>query len=658
MKKSLKAISLTLASVLSLSVVAGCGIDKPSASDDTTPKYEASGYKLVNGGVSEYVVLLPATPTNNEYTAAEELNYFLKAATGAELPVVQEDSYVVSESSAVISIGGTAYADSKGVKTDGTLDLSGYVMKTIGNQLFIRSDGDGLGCVYGVYDLLESSVGYRYYHTTEIYYEQKSTVDLYKYDIVADPDFDFRTMSTWNAFLYSHEDYLLRTRTFRKDEGWAWNGEMHMQARKIKDGILNPDVWLENHKFGTMKEVEDENGAIVEVPDHWYSETNDQLCWMAGEEMYQQAANDIIRKIQDEPDKVYFGVGQADVTNFCSCQRCEEAKADWALNDAGLQMRFINRVAHYVNTWMAENQPGREIRLVVFAYYATEEAPVVKGKDGKWVPCSENVIPTADNIDFYFAPIYTDYSKTLLDSENATVYSNLIKWQDFLAGRENQFLLYTYDTNFHHFFYNFNNFDTFAEQAKVYAQHGVDFIHSQGPNNNNQPSFTEMRYFVESQILWDTSRNYDDLVNEFMQHFYKDAYAEIREYYDYTRMRYEQVQALDNMKLAEIYADIGSKEIWTQKVVRVLDDIFARAYQKIEHYKFTDSEMYDLLFNRIKELEMMVLYTKLKNYPDDYKQSEKNLMVDEFNNYVLKFDMNLAREGGLPTVGMFDNLKR
>ena len=93
------------------------------------------------------------------------------------------------------------------------------------------------------------------------------------------------------------------------------------------------------------------------------------------------------------------------------------------MNDAGLQMQFINRVAHYVNEWAAKDFPGREIRLVVFAYYATETPPVKQDANGKWVPFSDKVIPAADNIDFYFAPIYTDYSKTLTDVENQDVYS-------------------------------------------------------------------------------------------------------------------------------------------------------------------------------------------------------------------------------------------
>jgi hypothetical protein len=322
-------------------------------------------------------------------------------------------------------------------------------------------------------------------------------------------------------------------------------------------------------------------------------------------------------------------------------------------------MQFINRVAHYVNEWVAKDFPGREIRLVIFAYYATETPPVKQDANGKWVPFSDKVIPAADNIDFYFAPIYTDYSKTLTDVENQDVYSNLLKWKDFLEGRKNQFLLYTYDTNFHHFFYNFNNFDTFREQAAQYAEQGVDFIHSQGANTTNQPCFQEMRYFVESQILWDTSKNYDDLVNEFMAHFYKDAAEEIRMYYDLTRMRYEQASVLNGMSYTtDIYSNIGDSDIWTEGVVDQIDRIFKKAYEKIDHYKTEDADMYEKLYNRIKELELTLTYTKLKHYSSSYTQKEINGLVDEFNFYTFKFDINREKEGDTLTAGLFDNLKK
>lgn len=655
MKKTNKILSLIFALVLGVSCVAGCKKEEtPSQSGNV---YLPSGYNLVERGVSEYTVVIPATPDENEYTAAQELQYFLKEATGAQLNVVEEDDYSIAEGASVISIGDTIYAEEKGVTTDGQLGLSGYVMKTLDNQLFIRSDGDGLGCIYAVYDLLESAIGYRYYYTDEIYYEEKDTVDLYKYDVVKVPSFDFRTLSTWNKFLHTNEDYMLRMRTFRLGEGWAWTGQMHCQNWDEGNGILPHKEWGALHSFGATKTVEID-GEEVEVADHWYSETGDQLCWTAGEEMYEEAAADIINRIQMEPTKTYFPCGQADVTLFCNCERCQDAKEEWAMNDAGLQIHFINRVASYVNEWIAENCPEREIRLAIFAYYATETPPAVKDANGKWVYCSEQATLQADNVDIYLAPIYSDYSKPLEDVANETVYSNLQKWNDLLEGTENRFLLWTYDTNFHYFFYNFNNFDTFAEHARTYEKYGVSFYHSQGANNNNQPGFPEMRYFVESQILWDTSKDYDELVNEFMGQFYKDAAPEIREYYDFIRMRYEQAIVLQKKELTGIYSDIGSKEIWTEGVVDEMDRIFKKAYAKIEHYKTDDSAMYEKLFNRIKVLEMTLIYIKLKDYPHNYTQTEKNSLVDEFNTYVTKFDMNRVKEGGAATLGLFDSLKK
>ena len=642
MKKQIKLFGLVCVSVLAVSFIAGCGKKTPSGEEPgkEPPKFEASGYKLIDGGVSEYLLVLPENPVPNEYMAAEELNYFLNAATGAELPVVREDQFTVTSASYVICIGNTAYADEMDVKTDGSLGRSGYIMKTVENQLFIRSDGDGMGCVYAVYDLLESIIGYRYYYNDEIYYEEKDTIELYDYDVVADPSFDFRAISTWNAFLYANPDYMRRTRTVRKDAGFAWS-EMHTQTgvHGSTSGVVPKATWGETHR-------------------DWYSPLGDQLCWTAGEEMYEQAAKDVFEMAMTAPDALYFEIGQADTVNACGCDRCAQAKADWAKNDAGLQMHFLNRVAYYLNPMIEDEFPGREIRLVAFAYYFTEEAPV-KEENGKWVAYSEQVKPAYDNIDFFFTPIGTDYSKALTDVENADVYNHLKQWSEFLEGRKNQLMLYTYDTNFHYFFYNFNNFATFGLQVKTYSDLGVDFIHSQGANNTNQPCFQEMRYFVESQLLWDTSRNYDELVNEFMEHFYKDASAEIREYYDLTRMRYEQMTVLNGKNFNTIYANIGDREIWTEGVVDAIDKIFARAYEKIEHYKTEDPDMYTKLLGRIKELELTNIYTKLMYYTANYTQSEINALVDDYNYYILKFDVNRYREGSSnATAGLFDSLKK
>ena len=97
MKKQIKIFGIFFASVMAVSCVAGCGTKTPTGGGNEPPKFEETGYKLIEDGVSEYVIVLPAVPKSNDYLAADELNYFLNAATGTQLPVLLEGSYEIND---------------------------------------------------------------------------------------------------------------------------------------------------------------------------------------------------------------------------------------------------------------------------------------------------------------------------------------------------------------------------------------------------------------------------------------------------------------------------------------------------------------------------------------------------------------------------------
>lgn len=650
-KKILKICSVALA-LVTLFAVSGCK-DTQQDSQSSTEEVkvlEKSGYKLVNGGISEYRILLAENSLGNELVAAQELQTFLYQSTGATLPILYGDD--VAENAPIISIGQTERADAASLSVDGLeLNRSGYLMKTVGNSLYIIADEqfEGLGCVYAVYDLLEDCIDYRYYHSDEIRVAEKQNVELYKYDDVVTPTFDFR--STWYPSL-NDEEHRRRLRYFQFNEEYGWKA--HTQTGVI----VNKNIYFADHAFGETKTVENADGSTTEVPDHWFSNmAAQQLCWTAGEEMEYVAASDLYNNIVNNPDKLYFQIGQADNTGYCTCERCEKAKAEWAMNDAGLQINFANNVTKIINEWVKRDYPeGRDVRIVLFAYMGTNVPPVVQNAEGKWVAFSEKVKPIS-NVYFEYAPIYTNYSYTLEDVENEDTYNDLLKWNDLL-GEKGRLMLWTYETNFHHFLYQFNNFATFREQLATYAENNVDYIFSQGAALTNQPCFQEMRLFVESQLMWDINKNYAELVNEFMYAFYKDAAPEMLEYYNFIKMRYEQMEVLFGHEFSTIYSDIGSKQIWTAGVVDAISGIFERAYAKIEHYKTEDPEMYTKLYERMKEIELTLIYTKLRYYHGDYSQEVINQMVDDFNYYSSKFDINRVQENGAATQGMFDAYKK
>ena len=105
-KKILKICSVALA-LVTLFSVSGCKNKKEStqSSVEEVEVLEKSGYKLVNGGISEYRILLAENSLENELVAAQELQKFLYEATGATLPILYGDN--VADNAPIISIGQT-----------------------------------------------------------------------------------------------------------------------------------------------------------------------------------------------------------------------------------------------------------------------------------------------------------------------------------------------------------------------------------------------------------------------------------------------------------------------------------------------------------------------------------------------------------------------
>lgn len=649
-----KIICIALTLLLTFTCILGLvGCDNLTIPEET--QREKTKYLLVAEGVSEYVILLSDNAAVYESEAAEELQSVLQAATGATLRIVYEGNVKLNNQTAVISIGDTNFATTRGVTTDGNLGRSGYIIKTIDNQIFIKSDGDKRGCLYAVYDFLYDAVGYRYYYIDEIYYAQKANVPVYKYDDVEIPSFDFR--STWYQALTENEDYRTHLRYSLFDDEYGWKA--HTQT----DRVVNYETH-KAHDYGAVKTDPETGEPILDeegntIPDYWFSnQAHAQLCWTAGYDLELQAATDLYINIQgSSSEKIYFSLGQADSGLFCTCDRCQKAKEEWGMNDTGLQINFANHVVEIIQEWIERDYPeGREVRIVLFAYMGTEVPPMVQDESGNWVPYSDKVVPN-ENLYFEMAPIGTDYSVTLEDTENEEVYQNLVKWHALLQDNE-RMSIWTYETNYSYFMYPFNNFDTFQPQMKTYYENGITNMFSQGPAYTNQPGFQEMRLWVESQIMWDVDRNYSELAYEFIDAYYKDASTEVREYYDLIRALYEKATVVDGLSFASIYSDISAREVWSEGAIDAMSRLFEQAYEKIAHYKTEDVELWQKLYDRLKELELTITYTKLNYYRSNYTQAELNVLIEEYNYYCEKWGINKVAENGSTASGLFDAYKQ
>lgn len=631
MKNLTKVISLLLCAVM-LFTLAAC--NKKDTPTDNKP--DKTAYNLVQGGVSEYKIVLSATATANELFAANELANFLNLATGAELEIVTDEEYTSSD--AIIAIGNTKQAQAANAVSGQNLATSSFVLKTVGNSLYVTADknGDGEACLYGVYQILQDAVNFRVYAADEIVYDtDKDTLPLYGYDKVYKPTFDQRELGY--ASIANDETYKKRMRLVWHDTDVRWTLHGHTQASHF----VNPD-------FNDTLHPEHEGMTYGQAHPDWFD--GGQLCWSAGAEMEQVAAEKLIRYIENYPQGEYIMLGQMDNTDYCSCDRCKKKMAELGINPAGMQVLFLNNVIRIAEKWRAENRPEQDVKYVTFAYNGTLQPPVKKDGKGNLVAISDQVKPH-DKLYIYFTPIETDFAVDLSNQRNLSVMEALNGWNALASGR---IMVYIYDINFHNYFINFNNFGTVEGMYRDYLDNGVYYMYSQGPIDTCVPCFQEMRVFVESQLMWDIGQGYDNLVNEFMQAYYRDAAPAVRKFYELIRNRYARYYAVDDTSLGGgIYDSIGDSDIWTENLVNALGDALDDALSAVEKYKTTDNELYAKLHDRIMKEYLSVIFLKLSYYQASYTSAQIAEMKANFKYYTTYFQItNYAENDSLE--GLFD----
>ena len=631
MKNLTKVISLLLCAVMLFALAACNKNDTP-----TDNKPDKTAYNLVQDGVSEYKIVLSATATANELFAANELANFLNLATGAELEIVTDEEYPSSD--AIIAIGNTKQAQAANAVSGQNLATSSFVLKTVGNSLYVTADknGDGEACLYGVYQILQDAVNFRVYAADEIGYDtDNDTIPLYNYDKVYKPTFDQRELGY--ASIANDETYKKRMRLVWHDTDVRWTLHGHTQASHF----VNPD-------FSDTLHPEHEGMTYGQAHPDWFD--GGQLCWSAGAEMERVAAEKLIRYIENYPQGEYIMLGQMDNTDYCSCDRCKKKMAELGINPAGMQILLLNNVIKIAEQWRAENRPEQDVKYVTFAYNGTLQPPVKKNGNGNLVAINDQVKPH-DKLYIYFTPIETDFAVDLSNQRNLSVMEALNGWNALASGR---IMVYIYDINFHNYFINFNNFGTVEGMYRDYLDNGVYYMYSQGPIDTCVPCFQEMRVFVESQLMWDIDQGYDNLVNEFMQAYYRDAAPAVRKFYELIRNRYARYYAVDDTSLGGgIYDSIGDSDIWTENLVNALGDALDDALSAVEKYKTTDNELYAKLHDRIMKEYLSVIFLKLSYYQASYTSAQIAEMKANFKYYTTYFQItNYAENDSLE--GLFD----
>ena len=175
---------------------------------------------------------------------------------------------------------------------------------------------------------------------------------------------------------------------------------------------------------------------------------------------------------------------------------------------------------------------------------------------------------------------------------------------------------------------------------------GAYFVYHQGNKETPSGGMNELMSYVQAKLMWDNTLNFDKLVTDFSNNYYKEAGVYYKEYYDLIRFSYEKWMA-DGLHCYNTGTNsefVFDAKYWTENLLDKMESLFQQMLASVEKYKETDKELYDTLTLRIKKEQLTVRYLYLSFYFDKLSYAKAKEWVDDFENTCAKTDITVWRE--------------
>ena len=402
--------------------------------------------------------------------AADLLQDFVQRISGARLPIVENAQ--AKKGDIVIGQGNT-----EGLTEDG------FRLATQEGILQISSGGDK-GVIYGVVTLLDDYLGVEYYTAHTYTLEKKPTIEIPELDRAENPSFRYR--QTQSYAIQEDPIYKMWFRLEEPNEVFANNLWVH-----TFDKILPSAEFGESHpEYYSFINGEHRPG------------NHSQWC-LTNPEVFEIVAHRVDSIFRANPDKKMISISQND-GNFtnCTCPACKALDEQEGGTPSGSLIHFLNK--------LAARFPDKEFSTL--AYLFTMHPP----KQVKPLP----------NVNIMLCDIDCRREVPLTDNASG---------QDFMRAMEgwskisDNIFVWDYGINFDCYLSPFPNFPILQKNMQLFKDHHVTMHFSQIAGSKCG-TFTEMRAYIVSKLMWNTQQDVDSLMKQFMQGYYGAAAPYLYQY--------------------------------------------------------------------------------------------------------------------------------
>lgn len=588
------------------------------------------------GGEAEYSVVIPEDASETVAYAAQELSSFVQQATGVSLPVVHD----TTSPAHYISLDDTAQFAAAEITFDPeTLNHDGFVLREKDGNFYIAGANDR-GVLYGTYDFLERYAGVRFVAHDCTHVPQAETLSFEEgTDIIQAPLFRYRDY--FSGDISKYPEFAARLRMYSEQtpdkgtygfEGDFYQNETYGNTHNIFDYLREneypkSDPAYKDFYVSSFKQ-------ITTFDDVCYSngvDENGELEYTFEEK--KTVANIVLHSLIEyaaaDPDAKFFFVGINDAADsFCACERCTARTEKYGGYRSANHILFMNLMARELK----KVYPERDINIIFFAYYWTEEPPV-KEENGKYVPLDDKLV-LEDNLYVRFAAINTNLAYAVGDpSHNGRNYSAVNRWRALT----DHFFFWDYQKYFRNYAWYVPTLGTLTESLAWYAEIGVEGLLQQAAYNESEDWQSKLKSYVAAKLYWDLDADVGGLVEEFVRLYYgADAAPYVLQFIDIMESRFAYMRSSSNFSINTLF---GGEEYLSyesypasmlQNCIKLLDD----AQQAVSENQNLSEEQQSAYIERLLEMSVtpkMMLFENYDSYYEAGKDEAASALFDAFD---------------------------
>lgn len=462
-----------------------------------------SSVALVTPTVRAAVVALPDHPTAVEKSAAKELADGIGRLVGTEPPIVRESA--AADRTDVFYVGATAHA--------ATVTNAFGIASWKYDEVLVKSVPDGVviaghpvrGPIYAADVYLEDVCGVRWWTSRESHYPQLKALPVADLDIRHAPVFRYRETYYLDSF---HADFKVRSK-----------GNFSSLTRYMLEPMeFVPPEKGGNHRLYYFKGRKSAYHSFFQIlppekhfaahPD-WYAEIGGvrkptQLC-LNNDEMADAFILETRRLLREDPSVDFVSISQNDETRTTSAPPCECAKCR-AVADAegGAQSANVLRFANRVAAALEDEFPN--LTVETFAYTWSKAAPrLTRPRRNVMVRYCDIECPFSFPLDTPGNPVSEAFMENL-DKWSRIARGSLFVW-DYVAGFRNYMIPHP-------------NLRSIARNIRIFAEAGAVGVFEQGDALCCAGELAPLRHWLVSHLLWDSGRDENRLIDEFVTGYY------------------------------------------------------------------------------------------------------------------------------------------